>query len=214
MTLKNWHDRIGIAVMQAVNNKIQPKQKRITKEDFFMMPVNPEAIGIFGLIATVVCFGLEQIGVGVDENTDHSKLTRTLAHIAIIFGGTTQIFTSVFMYMFSAAGSHSTYLGTVFGFFGLFWILVGLFFLNGGDKKVMAHFFACGLLLCIIFTVRVFKDGLIWPLGIDLAVIDLLLFVLVFAWYTGKPWLTKLAGWCNLAIGFISLFLLLPQLLK
>lgn len=179
-----------------------------------MMPVNPEAIGIFGLIATVVCFGLEQIGVGVDENTDHSKLTRTLAHIAIIFGGTTQIFTSVFMYMFSAAGSHSTYLGTVFGFFGLFCILVGLFFLNGGDKKVMAHFFACGLLLCIIFTVRAFKDGLIWPLGIDLAVIDLLLFVLVFAWYTGKPWLTKLAGWCNLAIGFISLFLLLPQLLK
>lgn len=106
-----------------------------------MMPVNPEAIGIFGLIATVVCFGLEQIGVDVDEDTDHSKLTRTLAHIAIIFGGTTQIFTSVFMYMFSAAGSHSTYLGTVFGFFGLFWILVGLFFLNGGDKKVMAHFF-------------------------------------------------------------------------
>ena len=49
-----------------------------------MMPVNPEAIGVFGLIATVVCFGLEQIGVGIDENTDHSKLTRTLAHIAII----------------------------------------------------------------------------------------------------------------------------------
>ena len=43
-----------------------------------MMPVNPEAIGIFGLIATVVCFGLEQIGVGVDENTYHSKLTRNI----------------------------------------------------------------------------------------------------------------------------------------
>lgn len=101
-----------------------------------MMPVNPEAIGIFGLIATVVCFGLEQIGVGIDENTDHTKLTRTLAHIAIIFGGVTQIFTSIFMYMFSAAGSHSTYLGTVFGFFGLFWILVVFFFLMAATKKL------------------------------------------------------------------------------
>lgn len=101
-----------------------------------MMPVNPEAIGIFGLIATVVCFGLEQIGVGVDENTDHSKLTRTLAHIAIIFGGTTQIFTSVFMYMFSAAGSHSTYLGTVFGFLGCSGFLLVCFFLMAATKKL------------------------------------------------------------------------------
>ena len=30
-----------------------------------MIPVNPEAIGLFGLFATVICFGLEQLGVGV-----------------------------------------------------------------------------------------------------------------------------------------------------
>ena len=29
-----------------------------------MIPVNPEAIGLFGLFATVICFGLEQLGVG------------------------------------------------------------------------------------------------------------------------------------------------------
>ena len=41
-----------------------------------MIPVNPEAIGLFGLFATVICFGLEQLGVGV-KGADHEKLTRT-----------------------------------------------------------------------------------------------------------------------------------------
>ncbi|MFR4757286.1 MAG: hypothetical protein ACLT9P_03555 [Evtepia gabavorous] len=50
------------------------------------------------------------------------------------------------MYLFSVGGDHSVYLGTVFGFFGLFWILVGFFFIKGGDKKAMAHFFLCGLI--------------------------------------------------------------------
>ena len=40
-----------------------------------MIPVNPEAIGLFGLFATVICFGLEQLGVGV-KGADHEKLTR------------------------------------------------------------------------------------------------------------------------------------------
>ena len=133
--------------------------------------VNPEAIGLFGLFATVICFGLEQLGVGV-KGADHEKLTRTLGYVAIFFGGFTQLFTSLCMYLFSVGGDHSIYLGTVFGFFGLFWILVGFFFLKGGDKKVMAHFFLCGLILVIGFTVRAFQDGLIWPLGIDLVVID------------------------------------------
>ena len=35
--------------------------------------VNPEAIGLFGLFATVICFGLEQLGVGVKALT--TKLT-------------------------------------------------------------------------------------------------------------------------------------------
>ena len=39
-----------------------------------MIPVNPEAIGLFGLFATVICFGLEQLGVGV-KGADHEKLT-------------------------------------------------------------------------------------------------------------------------------------------
>ena len=151
-----------------------------------MLPVNPEAIGLFGLFATVICFGLEQVGVGV-KGADHAKLTRSLGYIGI-------------------------YLGTVFSFFGLFWILVGFFFLKGGDKKVMAHFFLTALILVIGFTIRAFQDGLIWPLGVDLVVIDLLLITLIPAWYTEKPALTKLAGVCNLAIGIISLFLLFPAL--
>lgn len=155
-----------------------------------MIPVNPEAIGLFGLFATVICFGLEQLGVGV-KGADHEKLTRTLGYIAIFFGGFTQLFTSLCMYLFSVGGDHSVYLGTVFGFFGLFWILVGFFFIKGGDKKAMAHFFLCGLILCIGFTIRAFQDGLVWPLGIDLVVIDVLLLTLIPAWYTGKPALTK-----------------------
>ncbi|MBQ5583516.1 MAG: hypothetical protein IIU74_02115 [Ruminiclostridium sp.] len=177
-----------------------------------MLPVNPEAIGVFGLFATVICFGLEQVGVGV-KGADHEKLTRTLGYIAIIFGGVCQLYTSVSMFLFSVGGDHSKYLGTVFGFFGLFWILVGLFFLKGGDKKVMAHFFFCALILVVLFTVRAFADGLIWPLGIDCVVIDILLISLIFGWYTENPKLGKLAGLCNIAIGAISFFLLYPHVL-
>lgn len=177
-----------------------------------MLPVNPEAIGVFGLFATVICFGLEQVGVGV-KGGKYEEITRSLGFIAILFGGVCQLFTSVWMFLFSVGGDHSSYLGTVFGFFGLFWVLVGLFFLKGGDKKMMAHFFLCGLVLCILFTIRAFQDGLVWPLGIDLLVIDLLLLTLIPAWYTGKPALSKFAGVCNLAIGLISLFLLFPQLI-
>lgn len=174
-----------------------------------MLPVNPEAIGVFGLFATVICFGLEQIGVGV-KGGDSEKITRSLGYIAIFFGGIAQLYTSVSMYLFSHGGDHSVFLGTIFGFFGLFWILVGTFFLKGGDKKVMAHFFICGLILCIIFTVRAFQDGLVWPLGVNLVVIDLLLLTLIPGWYTGKPILGKIAGICNLTIGVISIFLLFP----
>ena len=76
----------------------------------------------------------------------------------------------------------------------------------------MAHFFLCGLILCLGFTVRAFQDGLVWPLGIDLVVIDVLLLTLIPAWYGGKPFWGKLAGVCNLVIGVISLFLLFPAL--
>lgn len=174
-----------------------------------MIPVNPEAIGVFGLFATVICFGLEQVGVGV-KGADHEKLTRSLGYIAIFFGGFCQLYTAVSMYLFSVGGDHSIYLGTVFGFFGMFWILVGFFFIKGGDKKVMAHFFLCGLILCLLFTYYAFQNELEWPLGVDLIVIDVLLLTLIPAWYTGNPKLTKLAGVCNLVIGGISFFLLMP----
>lgn len=76
---------------------------------------------------------------------------------------------------------------------------------------MMAHFFACCLLLTLTFTYVAFQKGLVYPLGIDLLVIDVLLATLIPAWYTGKPVFTKLTGVCNIAIGLISLFLLFPQ---
>jgi succinate-acetate transporter protein len=177
-----------------------------------MYPVNPEAIAVVGLTVTVVCFGLEQLGVGL-KGADMRKVVKTLSWIAIFFGGLTQIFSGVTIYLFSLAGSHTVYLGTIFCFFGLFWVLAGTFFLCGGDKKVMAHFFACCLLLCVVFSIRAFQDGLVWPLGVDFILIDLLLLVLTIGWYTENATCTKIAGVCNLAIGFVSLFLLFPQLL-
>jgi len=178
------------------------------------MPINPEAIGVFGLFVTVICFGLEQVGVGVNKNTDHEKLHRSLAYVAIFFGCICQLFTGLWMFLFSVGLDHSKYLGAVFTFFGLFWLIVGIFFLKGGDKKVMAHFFACALVLVILFTMRAFQEpALIWPLGIDLVVIDVLLITLTAGWYTEKPVFTKMAGVCNLAIGVISFFLLYPHIL-
>ncbi len=173
--------------------------------------VNPEAIGVFGLFATVICFGLEMLGVGV-KGAEHEKLTKSLGYVAIYFGGATQIFTAIFMYLFSVAGDNSVFLGTVFAFFGLFWVMVGTFFLKGGDKKVFAHFFASALVLTLTFTYMAFKRGLVWPLGVDLVVIDLLLLTLVPAWYTNNPKLTKLAGLLNIIIGAISILLLFPAL--
>ena len=175
------------------------------------MAVNPEAIGIFGLFVAVMCFGLEQLGIGV-KGADFTKLTRSIGYIAIIFGGVTQLFTSLWMYWFAVAGSNSIFLGTVFGFFGFFWVMVGFFFLKGGDKKVLAHFFACCLVLTIIFTYMSFKRGLIWPLAVDFVLIDLLLLTLIPGWYTGNRILTKIAGVLNISIGIVSLFLLFPAL--
>ncbi len=177
------------------------------------MPINPEAIGVFGLFVTVICFGLEQVGVGIDKNTDHQKLSRSLAYVALFFGSFCQLFTGLWMFLFGIAGDHSKYLGAVFTFFGLFWLIVAFFFFKGGDKKVMAHFFAVSLIFVILFTIRAFQDGLVWPLGIDLVVIDILLVCLTFGWYTEKPVYTKLAGVCNLTIGVISFFLMYPHIL-
>ena len=179
----------------------------------FFSAVNPEAIGVFGLFATVICFGLEQIGVGVTKDTDPVKMQRTLGYIAIVFGAVCQLFTSVWFFAFNLVGDHSKFLGTVFGFFGLFWLLVGIFFIKGGDKKMMANFFIPCLILNTLFLVRCIQDGLIFPLGIAVVVIELLLLTLIPGWYTGNPKLSKLAGVWNLVIAAFGFFLLYPHVL-
>ena len=165
-----------------------------------MTMLNPEVIGVFGLIVTVMVFGLEQVGVGV-KGGDMKQISKSLAYIAIIFGGATQVFTSLFMYFFQVAGEKSLYLGTVFGFFGLFWIMVGVFFLKGGDKKVFAHFFAVSWFLILIFLIIAIQFGFPWYFLTVLVLILGLLAVLVPAWYgKGAIW-TKLAGVINILIG-------------
>ena len=123
--------------------------------------INPEVIGVFGLMVTVIVFGLEQVGVGV-KGGNLSEISKSLAYIAIIFGGATQIFTSLCMYLFSVGGDHSLYLGTVFGFFGLFWVMVGVFFIKGGDKKVLAHFFGVSWFLILAFLIIAIQDAFPW----------------------------------------------------
>ena len=174
-------------------------------------PVNPEAIAVFGLLCAVVCFGLEQLGVGL-KGADMTKVTKTLALIAIGLGGVPQLYVGVSTYLFGFFGEKSIFMGTIFGFFGIFWVVAGVFFLMGGDKKVMAHFFAVALALVILFTIRALQEGMVWPLGIDLVVIIGLLVFLIIGWYTGKTIFTRLAGICNLLIAFISFFLLIPQI--
>ncbi|HHV73006.1 MAG TPA: hypothetical protein GXX38_10450 [Clostridia bacterium] len=171
-----------------------------------MNPVNPEAIGVFGLIAAVWCFGLEQLGFGV-KGGDHKEISKSLAYIAILFGGVTQLYTALHMYLFNITGNTDTsiYLGTVFGFFGLFWTLVGIFFLKGGDKKQIAHFFGIGFLLVVSFTVKALQLGLVWPLGVTLMIICALLFVLPPAWYGKGEIFTKIAGICNILIGICAI---------
>jgi len=174
--------------------------------------VNPPlALSVFGLFATVICFGLEQIGVGV-KGADPEKLQKTLGRIAILFGGVCQLVGAAWLAFFGPI-SDSLHVA-VFGFFGFFWILVGLHFIKGGDKKAMAHFFFTGLVLCILFTMHAVTHDMLWPLGIDLIVIDILLVSLIIGWYTGNKWVNKFAGLCNIAIGIISFFLLYSNALK
>jgi hypothetical protein len=55
----------------------------IRKEYLPMNVVNPEVIGVFGLVITVWVFGLEQLGFGLDSETDHAGLGKNLANIAL-----------------------------------------------------------------------------------------------------------------------------------
>lgn len=176
-----------------------------------MNVVNPEAIGVFGLIITVWCVGMEQVGIGVTGG-DHKGIQKSLAYIAFVFGGAAQIFTALAMYFFSVAGDLSIYLGTVFANYGLFWVVIGIFFIKGGDRKMIANFFLVQFLITCIFTYHAIQIGKIWPLGVCLGFIAALFFVLVPAWYDkGAIW-TKLAGICNILIGITAVPLFLHAL--
>lgn len=178
-----------------------------------MNVVNPEAIGVFGLIITVWCFGLEQIGLGT-KGGDHKEIGKSLAYIAIIFGGAAQVFTALAMYLFNVLSdaSMSIYLGTIFADFGLFWILVGIFFLKGGDKKQIANFFLVQFFVCAVFLYKAILLGKIWPLGIVLVLVCTLFLVLIPAWYGKGAIYTKIAGILNILIGFTSLPIVLHAL--
>ena len=177
-------------------------------------PVNPEAIGLYGLIVTTICFGLEQLGVGVKNCTDHRAISKALAYVALFFGGFCQFYTSIYFYLFNLSGDPATsiYFGTVFAFFGVFWLVIGVFFLSGGEKKVYAPFFLCGLFLVFLFVLKAVSMGALWPLGVVLIIICCLFVVLPVAWYTGSKLFTKLAGVCNVLIGLTTIPLLLSAL--
>ncbi len=177
--------------------------------------VNPEAIGVFGLMMTVWVVGLEQLGFGM-KNADHEKVSKTLSLVAFWFGGVAQIFTAVTLYLANAAGNPgmSTYLGTIFANYGLFWVVVAFYFRFGGDKKHMAHFFLVQLMVSAVFTyVAVVKN--MTELKICLMCIDALFVVLPFLYYGVMPaLLSRLAGAINIAIGVTAIPLFLKQILS
>jgi len=170
-----------------------------------MNAVNPEAIGVFGLIVTVWCFGVEQLGLGV-KGGDHKEIGKSLAYIAILFGGAAQVLTAFAMYFFNVLNNApmSIYLGTIFADYGIFWILIGIFFLKGGDRKMIAHFFFVQLLISSVFLYKAYLYGKMWPLGTVLLLICGLFAVLVPAWYGKGAIYTKIAGALNVLIGLAA----------
>lgn len=178
-----------------------------------MNAVNPEAIGVFGLIITVWCFGVEQLGLGV-KGGDHKLIGNSLGYIAIIFGGAAQVLTAIAMYFFNVVNnpSLSIYLGTVFADYGLFWIVIGVFFLKGGDRKMIAHFFFVQFLISSVFLYKAVLLGKIWPLGVVLLLICGLFIILVPAWYGKGAIYTKIAGALNVAIGLAAVPIFLSAL--
>ncbi|WP_230203561.1 hypothetical protein [Bacillus massiliigorillae] len=172
--------------------------------------VNPEAIGVFGLIVTVFVFGLEQIGIGVNKNSDMTKVSRSLANIALIFGGFCQLFTALSLWFFDLGIDPGTrqFLGMIFATYGAFWVVVAMHFYNPGDKKVYAHFFLAIFLLSAAYAYKAFEIGKGWPLGTVLLLINVLTILLPFAWYDKYPALTKVCGVVNILIAICSIPLL------
>jgi len=179
-----------------------------------MNVVNPEAIGVFGLVVTVWVFGLEQLGFGLNSQTDHSKLGKSLAYIAFWFGGVAQVFTALCMYLFDLGmpPESRVYVGTIFATYGLFWIVVAMYFFNPGDKKVYAHFFLGIFFMTAVFSYKALMLGKVWPLGTVLLLINGLTILLPFTWYKPNAVITKICGALNVAIGVCAVPLLLHSL--
>lgn len=175
-----------------------------------MNAVNPEAIGVFGLMVTVWVFGLEQLGLGINGETDHAKLGKNLANVALWFGGIAQIFTALSLYLFDVGMPPESriFIGTIFATYGLFWVVVAMHFYNPGDKKVYAHFFVGIFFMTAVFSYKAFLLGKIWPLGTVLVLINVLTFLLPFTWYKPNAVITKICGATNIAIGLCALPLL------
>ncbi|AOS84643.1 hypothetical protein BIU88_11165 [Chlorobaculum limnaeum] len=179
-----------------------------------MNVVNPEAIGVFGLVVTVWVFGLEQLGFGVNKDTDHAALGRNLANVALWFGGVAQIFTALCIYLFDVGMPPEirVYLGTVFATYGLFWVVVAMHFYNPGDKKVYAHFFLGIFFMTALFSYKAILLGKIWPLATVLLLINGLTILLPFTWYKQNAIITKLCGALNVAIGICAVPILMHAL--
>ncbi|NTW50465.1 MAG: hypothetical protein HGB19_12195 [Chlorobiales bacterium] len=179
-----------------------------------MNVVNPEAIGVFGLVVTVWIFGIEQLGFGLDKDTDHAKLGRSLANVALYFGGFAQIFTAICMYLFDMGipADARIFTGTIFATYGLFWVVVAKHFYNPGDKKVYAHFFLGIFFMTAVFAYKAIGLGKVWPLGTVLLLINALTILLPFAWYKPNAFVTKTCGAINIAIGVCALPILFHSL--
>ena len=149
-----------------------------------MIPVNPEAIGLFGLFATVICFGLEQLGVGV-KGADHESSPAPWATSPSSSAASPSssplcactcspwAVTTASIWALSSASS------------ACLWILVGFCF--NQRRRQESH----GPLLPVrpdpvhrLHHPRVPGRPGPRPLGIDLVVIDVLLLTLIPAWYT------------------------------
>jgi len=177
--------------------------------DYFMNTLtafNPEAIGVLGLVITVFVFGLEQLGIGT-KGGDHHEISKEVSYVAFWFGGVAQVLTAFFVCTFGFAGPKSTFIGTVFGLYGFFWLVASNHFRYGGDKKMLGHFCMATGIITVFLTVIAFKLGLIWPLGTVLALIIALMVALCIALWDIKPEFIKVAGVLNIAIGIGGLFI-------
>jgi len=168
--------------------------------------VNPEALGVLGLVITVFVFGLEQLGIGT-KGGDHAEIGKEVSYVAFWFGGVTQVLTALYMFTFAHAGEKSIYIGTVFGLYGFFWLVASNHFRYGGDKKMLGNFCGAVGIMSIYLTIIAFKLGMVWPLGIVLVLIVALMGSLVIALSGIKPEMIKVAGALNIAIGIGGLFI-------